>query len=495
MGYNNYIVAIEISSSKISGAVSIETFNGTKILAATSVPVDGFISRGTVRNVDSTSNAINSIINQLENKLDDNVSIKKAYVSLAGLTMHSIPSKVSKCFDTYTKITPEIISGMECDNEDLFQTPEGYSKVTVITQEYKMDGKTERNPIGIPAMNIEGNYLNIVVKKQYLDQLEESFKRVDVEIDSFIAARMEADIRLTKDERQNGCALTDIGAETTTISIYKNGDLRKLIVLPIGSMNITRDLCSANISMDEAEEIKFTRGYKSPSNDKAALDNETINQIIGARYGEILQNVKYQIEESAEPVQHIVFIGGGSKLKNFDLLVNEYLPDFNVIIKPNPEFNLQSAPGVNTDNFSATLYGLLNKGNENCCEKEMPKQAGNNSTLFPEEAILFPQANEEVEAEIKENDTLDEERRRREEERIRRIEEEKVKKEEERKRKEEEKRRKEEERRLEKERKKKEKEEMGPGLFGTIWDKIGKGAKEFVNGLAGDDEESYNEEQ
>ena len=490
MGQNNYTVAIEIGSSKISGAVSIETYEcKTMILAATSIPADGFISRGTVRNVDKTSEAINCIINNLEDKLGDGLQIKRAYVSLAGLTLHSIPSKITRCFETHTKITTGIIEEMEVENDALFQAPEGYIKVRGITQEYRMDGKTERTPIGMPALNIEGNYLNIVVKEQYFNQLKESFRLVGVDIeDSFVAARLEAETRLSDEERRNGCALVDFGAETTTIAIYNNSNLRKLIVLPLGSMNITRDLCAENIAFDKAEEIKFTRGYKSPSNDNEAVDIETVNNIIYARCGEILQNVKFQIEESGEIVRHVAFVGGGSKLKNFQLLLDEFLPDFKTEIKPAPQFNLQCAPGVNTtETFSATLYGLLNIGKENCCEKEMPVKPVNNGNLFPEEnepepeIIVNVSENTEEERDIK---RLEKEQKEKEERA--RKEEEKRRKEEEKRLKEEEKRRKKEEERIRKENERKEK---GPGFIGSLFDNI----RSFVTNATSDESDEHDE--
>ena len=66
MGQSNYIVAIELSSSRVTGAAGIETHNGIKIMATASTPVDDFISKGIVRNVDKTSEAITNIINSLE---------------------------------------------------------------------------------------------------------------------------------------------------------------------------------------------------------------------------------------------------------------------------------------------------------------------------------------------------------------------------------------------------------------------------------------------
>ena len=374
MGNTYYIAAIELSSSKISGAVGIETHEGIRILATASTPVNGFIAKGVVRNVDETSNAINCIINNLEQKLDEKykVSIKRAYISFAGLTVHSIKSKVSRGFETYTKITPDIINDMARENDEMFDAPEGYIRVRSITQEYKIDGKIDNNPVGAPTMTIEGNYLNLVIKQQYFKQLEECFAQAKIEIaDSFSAARMDADIMLSKDARRNGCALVNIGADTTTVSIYKNDLLRMLTVLPLGSANITKDICAEHISYDEAEEIKIIRGYKYPVDEKEPVDTKTLNNIIDARVNEILQNVKYQIEESGENIQHIVFTGGGSKLKNFNLLLDEYLPNYKSEINSEPQLNIVCDNGVNIHGvFTTSLYGLLKQGKDNCCEEE-----------------------------------------------------------------------------------------------------------------------------
>lgn len=125
MGNTYYIAAIELSSSKISGAVGIETTEGMRILATASTPVEGFISKGIVRNVDKTSEAITGIVNMLENDLSkaaqEDIVIKKAYISFAGLSMHSIRSKVTRSFGNYIKITQDIIDGMGDENRETFQ--------------------------------------------------------------------------------------------------------------------------------------------------------------------------------------------------------------------------------------------------------------------------------------------------------------------------------------------------------------------------------------
>ena len=394
MGNTCYIVAIELSSSKISGAIGIETTEGMRILATASTPVDGFISKGIVRNVDKTSGAINDIINRLETDLNkatgEYINIKKAYITFAGLSVHSIKSQVNRDFGKYTKITQDIIN--ECDRLDTFQTPEGYKRLQVDSQEYRLDGNVDYNPIGAYTQTMECNYLNIVMKEQFYTQLCDSFAQASIEIeDSFCAAHFDADILLSKGQRRNGCALVNIGAETTTISIYNNDKPKMITVLPLGSNNITRDLTAELISLEQAEEIKFIQGYKSTYNSCDGIDNETVNKVIYARMGEILKNVRNQIEESGEMVRHIVFTGGGSKLKNLKELLDEFLPNFSTDIKPEPEFNLISENEVNIYGVITTaLYGLLKQGKANCCEIAMPA-AQEIPPLFPDEPETKPE--------------------------------------------------------------------------------------------------------
>ena len=378
MGNTCYIVAIELSSSKITGVVGVETTEGMRILATASVRVDGFISKGIVRNVDKASEAINDIINMLETDLHNatqkDITIKKAYISYAGLSVHSIKSKVTRDFGKYIKITQDIIDDMYCENKSTFQVPAGYKELQVDPQEYRLDGNVDYNPIGAPTQSIECNYLNIVMKEQFRTQLCDSFAQAGIEIeDGFCAAHFDADILLSKDQRRNGCALVNIGAETTTISIYSNDRPKMLTVLPLGSNNITRDLTAELISFEQAEEIKFIQGYKSTGNNCDGINCETVNNVIYARMGEILKNVRYQIEESGEIVNHVVFTGGGSKLKNLKELLEEFLPNFSTEIKPEPQFNLISESGVNVYGVITTaLYGLLKQGKENCCEEIRP---------------------------------------------------------------------------------------------------------------------------
>lgn len=402
MATNNYIVAIEVGSSKISGAVGLQTYSGIKILAYANESVNNFVSKGVVRNVDETGNSINSLINRLESSLD-NVSIDKAYVAFGGLSMHTRKSSAVREFSEYTKITHDIIDQMSIENENLFNIPDGYQRVQVIPLECRLNGDSSISPIGIPTRRIECNYQNILLREQYMKQLQESFAMANIKIvDSFNAIILDAGVLLSDEERSGGAVLVNIGADTTTVAIYTNKLLRRLVVIPLGSSNVTRDLCAEQIPYKEADQMKIFKGYHSTDDDNSAIPTELVDQIISARMSEILLNVKHQIEESGYKVGNIVFTGGGSKLKNIENIIEECLPNFKIKMASEESYSYicDDKLSLATGAITPTLYALLCKGKENCCAEAIkPSPEQYQSDLFGNVINPEPTNNEETKEE------------------------------------------------------------------------------------------------
>lgn len=77
-----------------------------------------------------------------------------------------------------------------------------------------------------------------------------------------------ADLVLTPDEKELGTALVDIGAETTTVAVYKEGTLAFVCTIPMGARLITFDLTSGfNITEEAAEAMKIAFAAKADIND------------------------------------------------------------------------------------------------------------------------------------------------------------------------------------------------------------------------------------
>lgn len=230
MATNDLIVAIELGSSKIAGAVGRKQTDGTlQILAYAEEPVSGFIRRGVVYNIDKTAQSLSNLINRLEPELSGK-TIEQVYVGVGGYTLHSELNTVVRTFDEETRVSDDIIAQMEEENAQK-QYP-GYNILLMVSQEYKIGNNLLSEPVGVNCTRIEGNYLNILARTSVMDNTAKSFEIAKANIaDDSIAPQVAASALLSDNERRQGCALVDFGADTTTVSIYKGGCLdRKSVV-------------------------------------------------------------------------------------------------------------------------------------------------------------------------------------------------------------------------------------------------------------------------
>ena len=381
MATNDMIVAVELGSSKISGAVGRKRSDGSlQVLAYASEPVTGFVRRGVVYNIDQTAQCLSNLINRLEPELG-NYTIEQVYVGVGGYTLHSEHNTVVRSFDEETRVTEAMVDEMEEENAGN-QYP-GYGMMLMVSQEYKIGNNLLNGPVGVNCTQIEGNYLNILTRTSVMHNTAKSFEIAKINIaDTSIPPLAAANVLLAESERRQGCALVDFGAETTTVSVYKGGNLRFLTVIPIGSQNITRDLCcSLQLDEEEAERLKCEYGLVFPASgddtitldDNRSVELRKVYDVIEARFEEIILNVCHQIEASGygekQLLAGIVCCGGGINLKNFAEVVTKKTQFAKVRLayqtSARVEWNTMEKP---EDGSQGVLVGLLMEGTDNCCE-------------------------------------------------------------------------------------------------------------------------------
>lgn len=404
MENDKVIVAIELGSSKISGVAGQRLFDGSlKVLAYASVPSTSCIRHGAVYNLDKTANAIAEVIGHLDSMLSTHID--KVYVEYNAKSLKSAISKVERGFEEDTIISQEIIDDMfqQCGEIDY----DGYVNLFQESQEYVVDNKrgTEIDPMGVACRSLKGNYLNILLKKQVADYIGQCFRTAQVQIlDGYVGPMIQADAVLTDEDRHQGCALVDYGADTTTVSVYKNGLLRHLRVIPLGSALITRDLSVAlNIELEQAEQLKCTYGLcnliGSQDDDETVTVGNTkvslkhVGEIIEARNEEIIKNVSAQIAASGYKevlYSGIVLTGGGSQLRQLDNVFTRIMPSMRkprIVVEPACGVVWNEPSWKHGDGSQLSLLSVLIKGDENCCE--LPKMdAMDNLTAEDETKVV-----------------------------------------------------------------------------------------------------------
>ena len=336
---NRFTVAFEIGSQQITGIAGRRTGDGgIQVLAVESRDSGDCVRGGVIYNLDKTSSLLKDIFNSLENDLD--AGIEKVYVGLGGRSVStSIRPKLMN-FEKETKIGIEMVDSLKDANRD--EPVKGRDILDVIPQEYKIDNNLLTEPVGVQATRLEANFLNISARPVLRDNIRRTFSDAGIKIaDTVVAPAALADIVLTPDEKRMGCALIDMGADTTTVIVYSDNILRFISVIPIGGHNITRDICYENIIEEDAEYLKCHYGdavyyFEDENNklssrdadetfsagDRATIRQSVLNEIIDARVREIIYNVYEQITESGfmQKVKSggLVLTGGSSRLTGID---------------------------------------------------------------------------------------------------------------------------------------------------------------------------------
>lgn len=421
------IVALELGSSAIRGiAGKKETDGSMQILAIEQEKISGIIRRGIIYNIDKTKTAIERIKDKLNEKLG--VNITRAYVGIAGQSVHSESQHIKRVMNSRIKVSQELIDSLMDENRNTQYNDREI--LEVIPQEYRLGNNLEADPVGTQTDQIEGRYMNVIARTQLQENIRRCMREAGLEVvELFTTPLVLADSLLTDTEKRSGCALIDLGAETTTVAIYTKNMLRHLVTIPLGGNNITNDIASMKkMDFEEAESLKLKYGvallekknsdeYKNIeiSNDRKIEELE-LKQIIIARVEEIIANIWAQIEKwHDELLSGIMLTGGTAQIeglaeaiarpKNFS--VNR------IKIAKELKVNILGSAGINARDlkFMDAAIALLQHGNESCAmeitpEAEEPEEEQPTSIVQEEEeeqpATDTPYVHEEEETEAEE---------------------------------------------------------------------------------------------
>ena len=397
-----FIVAIELGSSKMTGIAGKKNLDGSiQVLACVKEDSSSFIRKGVVYNIDKTAQCLTNIINRLEKQLK--TSITQVYVGVSGQSIRSIRNLISKDLPAGTQVTQDMVIELMDSNRNMKYPDQEILDAAV--QEYKVDSQYQLDPVGIQCSRIEGNFLNILQRKAFYKNLNKCFETAEINVaEMYLAPLALADSVLTEAERRSGCALVDLGADTTTVSVYSKNVLRHLAVIPLGANNITKDIASLQMEESDAEKMKlkyasaFTDNNDIDNNMKYSIDQDRqvevrkFIEIVEGRLEEIIANVWCQIPEEYcdKLLGGVILTGGGANLKDIEKAFQNYTHIDKIrIAKFVTQTITSSIADINAhDGMMNTVLGLLAKGDINCAGSDLDYSndlfAGQRPTITPE---------------------------------------------------------------------------------------------------------------
>ena len=326
MTQSGFIAAIDLGTSSIKGVVGRKNeSNVISILASGFIPSKNCIRSGTVYNIEETGASVRKLVTLLENSIGRKIG--KVYVSLGGQSLRSLEFREAIELSPGGMVTDDIVKQLRASAQKY--SPELSKAYALADVEYYIDNKPERNPVGVTGSRVEASFKLITGRPNLMGNVEKSITgKAEVEVaDYIIGALAAAEVALNDEEKELGCAFVDFGAGTTTLSIYKGGILRAMVVIPFGGKNITRDICALNFTETDAENLKIKFGkalenqensfFSSPFSTKPDVDLTQLNRVIAMRLDEITANLSEQIRLRATKINwcRIGHHGGASQLK------------------------------------------------------------------------------------------------------------------------------------------------------------------------------------
>ena len=386
----DFIVAIELGSSKMTGIAGRKNPDGSiTILASATEDSTSYIRKGVVYNIDKTAQGLSNIITKLKNTLQ--ADITQVYVGIGGQSIRSVKNVIIKDLPLDAIVSQDMVNELMDTNRNM--TYPDYEIQDAVTEEYKVDSQYQTDPVGIQAIRLEGNFLNILWRRSFYRNLNKSFDNAGIAIaETYLAPLVMADNVLTEAEKRAGCVLVDLGAETTTVSVYYRDKLRNIAVIPLGNNNITKDLES--LQMDEVEAEQMKRKYASAYTDVKDIDptlmlpvehdrmdgsrtvsNSRLIEVVEARMREIIENVRNLIpsEYIDKLLGGIILTGGGSNMRDIEKAFRAYINIEKVRVAKFVTLNINtkdSKPELKHDGTMNTILSLVARGDMNCAGRE-----------------------------------------------------------------------------------------------------------------------------
>lgn len=306
MAIGDIIVGIDIGASKVSLVVGeVNNFNQIEVICNTSKRSNG-IHKDKIVDEALLADAIIGTIKDAERELD--MKINSSYVTVPGKYVTIIPTSVTKeAKDKYSGITSRDISAALMQAKDV-EIPENKQIIDIVTNSFTLDsGKVVNDPTGAYSTSFILNAELILADKDYIKQITNVFRRVDIDIDGMIPETLaEHNALLEEMDQKDNIMLVDVGAESTDIGVFINGEFVYTNSIPVGGRNITNDIeIVFNISHEEAEKLKRQYGLALKSyieNDAEVVLNTVKDGDRIIRSSNIVEVIEARVEEMFEVI-------------------------------------------------------------------------------------------------------------------------------------------------------------------------------------------------
>ena len=272
------------------------------------------------------------------------------------------------------KITSEgnMISGKDvlrvCQNAVKSKESENLEYISMMPTSFSLDdNRVVKDPKGLTSKYLAVRGVMVSTPKKNIYPILACLERLNITVlDITVSSIGDYFEFKNKNIDKKVGAVVNIGDMTTTIAIFNNGVLTNSKVLLLGGRNVDNDISFIyKIPLEDSKYLKENfllahsknasktkvRKVKNANGEDIEIRHEEISKVAMSRVSEMLKIIKKEINHlTKKEISYIIFTGGFSECKDFNLVVNEEFP--NAIIGNIKEI------GVRNNKYSPCL-GLL----------------------------------------------------------------------------------------------------------------------------------------
>lgn len=338
------VTGVDIGSTKVVTCVGTPKEGIIDIIGVSNKPNTG-IRKGIITDIEETVSAITASLEEAERM--SGVPIDSAYISIGGTHITCTQSKgiiaVSRSDGEISDVDVERV----IEAARTVAMPPNQEILHIIPQYFTIDEQEEqvKDPIGMSGVRLEVSTQVIGGSVSAIRNLTKCVAQAGLNIDELVFTSLAtAEILLSKKQKEVGVILLDIGAMSTQMAVFEEGNLIHAKVLPVGSSYITNDIAiGLRTTIDAAEKIKLKYATanikKAKEGDQVKLSSfdptsenkvskKYVAEIVEARLIEIFSMIRDELKEIKKDgllPAGVILTGGGSKLEGLIDFTKEFL--------------------------------------------------------------------------------------------------------------------------------------------------------------------------
>ena len=306
------------------------------------------VEQGVITQSSNAGYVIAEVLKLLANRIGVE-ELPTAFISVGGQSMQIVAVHSKRDQARRKEISQALLDEMEleCKQKIELRNPE-VAVLGLVPSFFKLDG-VEQDETPSPeqrAALVEAHYIAFYGRKAIDTQLQKSFSQAARSIEhAFVRPECLLSAFATCDGNhvlQNGCAVLDLGAQTTSLTVYKGGQYLLNKVVPKGGYHITHMLEQQGMSFATAEVLKRKYGCAAPQfveknvrlripaspeigGDIVIASNE-LAEAIEIKLQEIIAPLMEELKKVESRITTLYITGGGSMLAGMAEYIQSQTP-------------------------------------------------------------------------------------------------------------------------------------------------------------------------